>query len=71
MGFGFRGRGAGFGGRGWRNRYYDTGRFRWERGAYAAPNVPQNPDVESLKAQAEELQQALQQIQARLDEIES
>jgi hypothetical protein len=71
MGHGFRGRGPGFGGRGWRNRFYDTGRFRWETGAYAPPVVPQAEDIEFLKTQAKELQEALKKIQTQLDEMES
>ena len=70
-GRGFRGRGAGFGGRGRRNRFYDTGRYRWERGAYAEPIATEAQDIESLKSQAQELQAALQKIQNRLDELDS
>jgi len=70
-GRGFRGQRPGFGGHGRRNRFYDTGRYQWERGAYPVPAVPQGEDIESLKAQAQELQEALQKIQTRLDEIES
>jgi len=70
-GRGFRGRGAGFGGRGWRNRFYDTGRYRWESGAYAVPPTSQEMDIESLKSQAQELQDALKRIQEQLDKLES
>ena len=70
-GRGFRGHVVGFGGRGWRNRFYDTGRYRWERGAYAAPPSPQEMDIESLKTQAQELNDALKKIQEQLDKLES
>jgi hypothetical protein len=38
---------------------------------FAAPAVSQEQDVESLKAQVQELQNALQEIQDRLDKSET
>ena len=72
LGRGFRwgGRGRG-GGRGRRNRFnadFWPGRGR---AAFAVPGVPPEDDVESLKVQAQELQNALQEIQARLEKLEA
>lgn len=82
MGFG-RGFGVqtqGFGGRGWRNRFYATGLPGWARcGGYAAPYGPpaayQKPDPamekQLLAKQAEALQSELEFIKKRLAEVES
>ena len=69
-GRGFRGRRPGFGGRGRRNWFYGTSRFRWERDLYGDPPILNETDVESLKSQAAELQETLQKIQKRLDDLE-
>jgi hypothetical protein len=70
---GGRGRGMG-GGRGWRNMYYATGQSGWMRsGPYAAPYQNPDPEIEkqTLKKQADALQSRLNQIQKRLEEIET
>lgn len=72
MGWGWRG-----GGRGWRNMYYATGLPGWARLGYAAPGfVPpaygaptREQEVEALKAQAGMLQQQLEAISQRLEEL--
>ena len=70
MGRGFRSGGRGFGGRGWRNRQSSSGWSGWGRGRFAVPPMPVDQDVNSLKAQAQELKDRLQEVQTRLDEIE-
>jgi len=77
MGFG-RGRGAwgrgSGGGRGWRHMFYATGVPGWVRfGGYAAPYPKPDPDAEkqSLRSQAEALQEELDLIKKRLSEIET
>ena len=77
MGFG-RGRGAwsrrfGGGGRGWRNMFYATGQPGWMRfGANAAQVANADPEVEkqALKNQADYLQNELDAIRKRLEEVE-
>ena len=68
--WGGRGRGAGRG-RGRRNRF-NTG-FGPERGsrAFTAQTLSPEQEAEALKAQATELQGALQDIQKRLDQLET
>ena len=66
------GRGRGFG-RGWRNAYQATGlpgfAPAWPGYAPAAPTVEQERDA--LKAQAESLTQALEDIKGRMSELEA
>ena len=78
-----RGRGAGgYGGRGWRHRYYATGVPGWGRGVpapyygppaeYAPPPPPvRHDEVAVLKAESEYLAAALKETRARLAELES
>ena len=67
--------GRGFGGRGWRNRFWatgPTGRQRMAAGP-AAPvqQQPQTPEeVQALRAQADHLEQALQNVRQRLDALQ-
>lgn len=61
-GYGFRG-----GGRGWRNMLYATGQPGWQRFGYP-PAVPQD-EVETLKAQANMLQEQLRLINQRIEEL--
>ncbi|KQC09219.1 MAG: hypothetical protein APR62_02860 [Smithella sp. SDB] len=79
MGFG---RGAGFGGRGFRaggfglrNRFYATGVPGWARygGGMAAPYQNQDPEAEKqiLSNQAELLQNEIDAIKKRLDELDT
>jgi len=61
------GRGRGFGqGRGGRAGFWSGG----GRGAYVVSTGIQDQDIDSLKEQAEELGNALQELQARLSELE-
>jgi len=74
--FGF-GRG---GGRGWRNWFYATGLPGRIRAGYAMPAwggdappyAPPTPEQErdALKAQADQLSRTLEEVKARLDELE-
>lgn len=79
-GFGGRGAGRGFGGggRGRRNMVRMTGLTGWQRAgmgwpagapAYAPEPVDRRTEVEDLKAQAEQMGQALESIRARIDEL--
>lgn len=68
------GRGGGFGGgRGRRNRFYATGLPRWARfQGYFAPYLPEvATEAEDLKAQANMLQNQLDQVNRRITEIEA
>lgn len=69
-----RGRGFGGGGRGWRHWYYATGVPGWMRAGWpaAAPTAPysKQEEAESLKQQAEFLEQSLNEIKKRLVEME-
>jgi len=72
MGFG-RGRG---GRRGWHHQFYATGQPFWARTAVpeaAPPNaaVPVERQAQMLKAQAEQIQQALDQIHSRIEALEA
>ena len=85
-GRGFWGRGRG-GGRGHRNWFYATGLTGWQRAAYGYPGfgglyrvpfaAPYPPamsgeqEVDMLKGQAEYLEDALDGIRKRLDELEA
>lgn len=67
------GRGFGAGGRGRRNRYYATGLPLWGRAGYSGVNIPvANPtqEQEILKQQAEYLNNSLQTIQNRIEELQ-
>ncbi|MFP4159247.1 MAG: DUF5320 domain-containing protein [Desulfobacterales bacterium] len=77
MGFGrARGRGRGLkarffgGGFGWRHRFYATGVPGW---AYSGPYGPPDPETEKqgLKQEAAALQEELDMVKKRLDELES
>jgi hypothetical protein len=64
---GGRGRGRGYSrGRGWRSGF-GSGRGR---GDYVVSSETQDQEIDSLKAQAAELGNALQEIQARLSALE-
>ncbi|MDZ7723473.1 MAG: DUF5320 domain-containing protein [candidate division KSB1 bacterium] len=75
------GRGIGMrgGGRGWRNRYVATGMTGWQRagwgGGAVPPSAPYQPEpedeLESLQAQARSMQQNLEQINQRIQELEN
>lgn len=77
---GFRGRGRGGGGRGRRNRFFATGLTGWQRASGVAPyGVAPQPtpqpapaqQLDALKAQADYFQDALEQIRARIQDLES
>lgn len=81
-GRGFFGRGRGFGGGGWgrRNWYYATGLPGWARTGYAgaayegvpiASRFSTQQELDALKGQAEYLEDALNGIKKRIEELES
>lgn len=83
-GRGFYGRGFGGGGWGRRNRYYATGLTGWQRAALTYPvmgaypyNVPgqysvtKEQELELLKNQASQFENALGDIQKRIEELEA
>jgi hypothetical protein len=72
------GRGGGFGGgRGRRNMYWATGLPGWARAGYAPaggtwpPAAEPAAEAEMLKAQATQFERALEEIKARLAELEA
>jgi hypothetical protein len=71
-----RGLGMGFGrgaGRGWRNMFFATGQPGWMRfGANAAPVGDPDPEMEkqALKNQADYLQNELDSIRLRMEELD-
>jgi len=72
LGLGFRWGGRGWGrGRGWQNRFNADFWPDRGRGAYAVPPAPQDEGIDDLKVKAQELQNALQEIQERLDQLEA
>ena len=70
-----RGFGRGGGGRGWRHWFHATGLTGWQRGGMtgwrppAAPSDQQQAQV--LGGQIEQMEQALEQMRARLKELDS
>jgi len=66
-GFGRGGRGRG---RGWNNRFNAGFRSSRARGAYQVSPENQDQDIGSLKAQVQELQDMLQDLQTQITEIE-
>ena len=71
------GYGRGGGGRGWRNRFYATGRPRWARYAYASepawdvpPPLTKEQELEGLRQEAEWLKGQLDAISQRIGDIE-
>jgi hypothetical protein len=84
-GFGYGGGGRGFGGRGhgWRHWYYATGMPGWMRAGWSgygtnAPYLSSPPagwskdqETEMLKNQADDLRNALGEIEKRLADLES
>jgi len=69
MGRGFRGGGRNFGGRGWRNRRFDS---NWgDNENFTPTSNPQTQEIEAIKAQNQELQNILQKILSRLDNLEA
>ncbi|HXK61930.1 MAG TPA: DUF5320 domain-containing protein [Acidobacteriota bacterium] len=75
LGRGYFGGGRGTGGRGWRNRFYASGLFGRQRGGGSSPQPPSGWDKEqeltALKHQAESLENALQGIRKRIENLES
>ncbi len=76
LGRGFRGRGGGRG-RGHRHWFYATGLPGWARAGYGSPAVaapyapPVQQQTDALKAQAEFLEQQLEDVRERLSELEA
>lgn len=74
---GDRGMGMGRGGgRGWRHRFYATGIPGWARAGYgvSGPAVPAptaEQELDGLKQQAEFLQNSLEEINKRIEELRS
>jgi hypothetical protein len=71
-----RGFGGGFGrGRGRRNRYRAAGPAAWARqGSEVFPSAPaasREQEIEALKAQADQFRTALEEIQNRIEELET
>ncbi len=73
----YRGAGFGFGGggRGRRNQYYATGLHGWARTGYAMPGwsryeADAGQEQQLLKQQADYLQQSIDQINKRIQELE-
>ena len=78
--------GRGGGGRGWRNRYYETGLTGWQRGAqgpippyapgpppafrFDAPSVPPEQEADALRNQVRFLQDNIKAVEERIAEIE-
>ena len=80
-GRGFRGRGWRGGGRGWRHMYYATGLPGWMRfgfgwptppmaAAWGAGPMPHEQELQVLKGHAETLKAQLEEIGARIEELE-
>ncbi|MCM8791510.1 MAG: DUF5320 domain-containing protein [Candidatus Omnitrophica bacterium] len=65
------------GGRGWRNRYYETGLPGWARAGYGypafgigyAPAFSKEEEAAMLKEEAELLKEELRAVQERLDAL--
>ncbi len=76
-GRGFRGCGGGRGGgRGWRNQFFATGLTGWRRATgWQAGDIPQAPtreqQLDALKSQAGNLEDALGDIRKRIGELEA
>ena len=75
--FGGGGYGRGGGGRGWRNRFYATGRPLWARQPYdygpawdSPPPPTQEQEMDGLKREAEWLKGQLDAIGQRIKELE-
>jgi hypothetical protein len=80
-----RGGGNGGGGFGWRNRFYATGLPGWQRPealypsrgrpwpnvAPAASPIAREQELEALKGQAEYLEQTLEDIRKRVEELQA
>ncbi|MFP4106157.1 MAG: DUF5320 domain-containing protein [Phycisphaerae bacterium] len=65
------GGGRGRGGRGWRNRFFATGLFGWQRGAAQPPAAEADQQLDTLRDQAEYFENALNDIRRRIDDMES
>ena len=84
-GRGFQGGGRGFGrggGRGRRNWYRMTGMPGWQRASMGMPGwgspppppyqpAPETDELEALKAQADYLQSAMEEVRQRIEELQS
>ena len=61
-------RGFGGGGWGWRNQYYATGLYGWQRATFVAPDPEQ--EKLDLKSQADMLKNELEAITRRIQQLE-
>ena len=76
---GFGGGYGGGGGRGWRNRFFATGLTGWQRAGYGpypqpgafASGPSADEEIESLKAQAQYFQDALEEIRTHIENLEA
>jgi hypothetical protein len=57
--------------RGWRHRYYATGMPRWAWTGYTQRQPPPEEELATLKQQAEWLKEELDEINRRIEELES
>ncbi|HOG23940.1 MAG TPA: DUF5320 domain-containing protein [Candidatus Omnitrophota bacterium] len=64
------GRAGGWGGRGWRHRFYATGLPGWQRNSPFQPVVERRDESASLREQADYLSAELEAVRARLSELE-
>ncbi len=65
------------GGRGYRNRYYATGLYGWQRDMafqapppYAAPQISPQDEVQALREQLKYMEDGIKATQQRISEIE-
>jgi hypothetical protein len=77
-GRGFFAGGRGPGGRGWRNWFYATGLTGWQRARWGWPlaqwpsaGLVRDQELNSLKGQAEYLEDALDGIRKRIEDLEA
>lgn len=64
------GGGRGFGGRGFRNRFYATGLTGWQR-PVDQPAPSRQQELQSLQAQAQQLQDTLDRINQRITQLQN
>lgn len=67
LGYGWFGRG----GRGFRNRYWNVGRPLWATPYSYTPRITEKEEIDILREEAELLKRDLNNIQSRINELES
>lgn len=70
MGMGMGGRGQGGGGRGRRNQFFATGLPGWQRGAQGVSVIDSEQELAMLKSQADHLQETIEGLRQRMDELQ-